>query len=84
MTTNHTDASWIGRLANKLDREAVEGAIRTHIEASAPCSMAGVMHWATAQGFGGTKAVQAIQALKNDRIIDTSFDDDNAVIIDLV
>ena len=46
--------------------------------------MAGVMHWATAQGFGGTKAVQAIQALKNDRIIDSSFDDDNAVIIDLV
>ena len=59
-------------------------AIKTHIEASAPCSMTGVMRWATAQGFGGSKAVQAVQALKNERVIDTSFDDDNAVIIDLV
>lgn len=59
-------------------------AIRTHIEASSPCSMAGVMRWATAQGFGGSKAVQAIQALKNERVIDTSFDDGNNVIVDLI
>jgi hypothetical protein len=59
-------------------------AIRTHIEASSPCSMAGVMRWATAQGFGGTKAVQAIHALKTERVIDTSFDDGNTVIVDLV
>lgn len=58
--------------------------IKTHVEASAPCSMVGVMRWATSQGFGGTKAVQAIQTLKNERIIDTSFDDDNQVIVDLV
>jgi len=59
-------------------------AIRTHIEASSPCSLVGVMRWAAAQGFGGSKAVQAIQALKTERVIDTSFDDDNAVIVDLV
>lgn len=59
-------------------------AIKTHIEASAPCSMVGVMHWAATQGFGGSKAVQAIQTLKTERIIDTSIDDDNAVIIDLL
>jgi hypothetical protein len=46
--------------------------------------MTGVMRWATSQGFGGAKAVQAIQTLKNERIIETSFDDDNAVIVDLV
>ena len=59
-------------------------AIRTHIEASSPCSLVGVMRWATAQGFGGSKAVQAIQALKTERVITTSFDDDNSVIVDLV
>ena len=58
-------------------------AIRTHIEASSPCSLAGVMRWATAQGFGGSKAVQAIQALKTERVIDTSFDDNNQVIVTL-
>jgi hypothetical protein len=42
------------------------------------------MRWATSQGFGGSKAVQAIQALKTERVIDTSFDDDNSVIVDLV
>ena len=59
-------------------------AIRTHIEASSPCCLTGVMRWATAQGFGGTKAVQAIHALKAEQVIDTSFDDDNNVIVDLV
>ena len=59
-------------------------AIRTHIEASSPCSLVGVMRWATTQGFGGSKAVQAIQALKTERVIDTSFDDDSSVIVDLV
>lgn len=58
--------------------------IRTHIEASSPCTLAGVMCWAASQGFGGTKAVQAIQTLKNESIIETSFDDDNQVIVDLV
>lgn len=59
-------------------------AIKTHIEASAPCCMTSVMHWASAQGFGGTKAVQAIQTLKNERTIETSIDDDNQVIVDLL
>jgi hypothetical protein len=58
--------------------------IRTHIEASSPCSLEGVMRWATAQGFGGFGVAQAIQTLKTERVIDTSFDDDNNVIIDLV
>jgi hypothetical protein len=59
-------------------------AIRTHIEASSPCSMAGVMRWATAQGFGGFGVAQAIQELKTERVIDTYFDDDNSVIVELV
>ena len=59
-------------------------AIKTHIEASNPCSMRSVMSWATAQGFGGSKAVQAIQALKNERIIETSQDDEGNTIVELV
>jgi hypothetical protein len=59
-------------------------AIQTHIEASAPCSLKGVMSWATSQGFGGSKAVKAIQSLKNDRIIETSIDDDGSVVVDLI
>jgi hypothetical protein len=59
-------------------------AIRTHIEASSPCSLVGVMRWATAQGFGGFGVAQAIQELKTERVIDTYFDDDNSVIVELV
>ena len=59
-------------------------AIRTHIEASSPCALAGVMRWATAQGFGGFGVAQAIQELKTERVIDTYFDDDNSVIVELV
>jgi hypothetical protein len=58
--------------------------IKTHIEASNPCNMRSVMSWATAQGFGGSKAVQAINALKRERIIDTSQDDEGNTIIDLI
>lgn len=58
--------------------------IRTHIEASALCCLSGVIRWASAQGFGGTKAVQAIQTLKNERVIETSLADDNTTIIDLL
>lgn len=58
--------------------------IRTHIEASAPISLRSVLHWAASQGFGGSKAIQAIQTLKTDRVIDTSQDDDNQTIIDLI
>lgn len=59
-------------------------AIQTHIEASAPCTMKHVMRWAASQGFGGSKAVQAIQSLKNSRTIETSEDDDGETIIDLI
>lgn len=58
--------------------------IKTHIEASNPCSMRSVMSWTAAQGFGGSKAVQAIQALKNERIIETSQDDEGNTIVDLL
>lgn len=58
--------------------------IKTHIEACNPCSMRSVMSWATSQGFGGSKAIQAIQALKNERIIDTSQDDEGNTVIDLI
>ena len=59
-------------------------AIQTHIEASAPISLRSVMFWATSQGFGGSKAIQAIQTLKSDNVINTSTDDDNNTIIDLI
>jgi hypothetical protein len=42
------------------------------------------MSWATAQGFGGSKAIQAINTLKRERIIDTSQDDEGNTIIDLL
>jgi hypothetical protein len=42
------------------------------------------MRWATAQGFGGFGVAQAIQELKTERVIDTYFDDDNSVIVELV
>ncbi len=59
-------------------------AIKTHIEADAPCTLKHVIVWASAQGFGGSKTVQAIQVLKNQRIIETSIDDDGTVIVDLI
>ena len=59
-------------------------AIRACIEADAPCSLAHVMHWATSQGFGGSKAVQAIQQLKTDRVIETSTDDEGSIVVDLI
>ena len=58
--------------------------IRTHIEASAPCLLKGVIQWAESQGYGGSKAVQAIHTLKLDRVINTSQDDDNQTVIDLI
>jgi hypothetical protein len=58
--------------------------IKAHIEASNPCSLKSVMSWSTSQGFGGSKAVQAIDALKRERIIDTSQDDEGNTIIDLI
>ena len=63
--------------------ETVE-VIRTHIEASAPCMLKGVLQWAAAQGYGGSKAVSAVQALKVNGIIFTDFDDDGETIVDLV
>jgi hypothetical protein len=42
------------------------------------------MRWATDQGFGGFGVAQAIQELKTERVIDTYFDDDNSVIVELV
>lgn len=59
-------------------------AIKTHIEASNPCALKSVMSWATAQGFGGSKAIQAIQTLKHERIIETSQDDEGNTIVDLL
>ena len=48
-TTNHTDASWIARLAKKFEKEQKQAAdlehIRSHIEASAPCSLFSVGVW---------------------------------------
>jgi len=37
-----------------------------HISADAPCSLAHVTDWARAQGFGGSRMIQAIHQLKMD------------------
>jgi hypothetical protein len=58
--------------------------IKTHIEASSPCALKSVMSWATSQGFGGSKVIQAINTLKRECIIDTSQDDEGNTIIDLL
>ena len=58
-------------------------AIKTHIEASSPCSLRSVMSWATSQGYGGSKAVQALQNLIVERTIETPLDDEGNTIIDL-
>ena len=58
--------------------------IKTHIEASNPCSLRSIMSWATSQGFGGSKAVQAIQTLIVERTIETSQDDTGLTIVELV
>jgi hypothetical protein len=41
------------------------------------------MQWAGSQGFGGSKAVQAIHTLKIQGIIEVS-DDDGVVVIELI
>lgn len=58
-------------------------AIQTHIEASSPCTLAGVMSWACNQGFGGSKAIQAIDTLKQAKIIDVLVDDEGTLIVEL-
>ena len=58
--------------------------IKTHIEASNPCSLRSIMSWATSQGFGGSKAIQALDSLKRERIIDTVQDDTGLTIVELV
>jgi hypothetical protein len=42
------------------------------------------MSWATSQGFGGSKAIQALQTLIVERTIETSQDDEGNTIIDLL
>lgn len=64
----------------KHSQTEVTEVIKTHIEASNPCSMKSVMSWATYQGYGGSKMIKAIQELKDARII--TVDDES--IIDLV
>lgn len=63
--------------------ETIE-ALRTHIEASAPCMLKGVLNWAKVQGFGGSKAIAAVHALKINGTIFTDFDDDGETIVELV
>lgn len=58
--------------------------IKTHIEASAPCTLQGVLRWASQQGLGGSKAIQAIQALQQQQVIVTSLDDEGVIVVDLV
>ena len=59
-------------------------AIKTHIEASAPCTLQGVLLWASQQGLGGSKAIQTINTLRQNKTIETSLDDEGSIIVDLL
>jgi hypothetical protein len=52
-------------------------ALLDHIAADSPCSLSHVASWASQQGFGGSKMVQALHQLKLDKQI--NIDDDNTV-----
>jgi hypothetical protein len=41
------------------------------------------MSWACNQGFGGSKAIQAIDTLKQAKIIDVLVDDEGTLIVEL-
>lgn len=62
-------------------------AIRTHIEASNPCTLKSVMQWAAYQGYGGSRAIEAIGTLTQQGIISVELEDytdHSELVIDLL
>jgi hypothetical protein len=69
-----------GRVSESLDQQVLQDYMRVlldHISADGPCSLSHVTSWASSQGFGGSKMVQALHQLKLDKQI--SINDDNTV-----
>jgi hypothetical protein len=68
------------RVSESLDQQVLQDHMRVlldHISADGPCSLSHVTSWASSQGFGGSKMVQALHQLKLDKQI--SIDDENTV-----
>lgn len=55
-------------------------AILDHIKADAPCSYNHVINWANSQGFGGSKMVNAVRQLLQDKVINMSSEDGSITI----
>lgn len=68
------------RVSESLDQQVLQDYMRVlldHISADGPCSLYHVTSWASSQGYGGSKMVQALHQLKIDRQI--NIDDSNTV-----
>ena len=68
------------RVYHSIQQQALQdhmNALLDHIAADGPCSLSHVTSWASSQGFGGSKMVQALHQLKIDKHI--SIHDDNTV-----
>ena len=68
------------RVYNDIEQQVLQDYMRAlldHISADAPCSLSHVTSWASQQGFGGSKMVQALHQLKLDKQI--TINDDNTV-----
>ena len=68
------------RVFNSLEQQVLQdhmNALLDHIAADSPCSLSHVTSWASKQGFGGSKMVQALHQLKLDKQI--TINDDNTV-----
>lgn len=68
------------RVYQSIEQQALQDHMRAlldHIAADGPCSLQHVTSWASSQGFGGSKMVQALHQLKIDNQI--NIDSDNTV-----
>lgn len=68
------------RVSESLDQQVLQDYMRVlldHISADGPCSLSHVTSWASSQGYGGSKMVQALHQLKLDKQI--IINDDNTV-----
>ena len=68
------------RVYNDLEQQALQDYMRAlldHISADGPCSLSHVTSWASSQGYGGSKMVQALHQLKIDNQI--GIDSENIV-----
>jgi hypothetical protein len=72
--------SMFERVFNDIEQQVLQDHMRAlldHIAADAPCSLSHVTSWASKQGLGGSKMIQALHQLKLDKQI--SIDDENTV-----